>query len=144
MGMISEFKEFALKGNLVDIAVGMVMGAAFGKITTAFVDGMVMPLVGQLIGGVDFSSLKWILTPGVAELKDATGKVVTPAIAEVAVSYGAFIVTLIDFLVVAMVMFMVIKAINKAKNAPPPAPAAPPEPTATEKLLTEIRDSLKR
>ncbi|MCB0765068.1 MAG: large conductance mechanosensitive channel protein MscL, partial [Flavobacteriales bacterium] len=89
--MMKEFKEFAMKGNLVDMAVAFVMGAAFTKVTTAFISGMVMPLVGQLTGGVDFSKKKWVLTEGVPEVTDASGAVVTPAVAEVAVSWGAFI-----------------------------------------------------
>lgn len=142
MGMMKEFKEFAMKGNLVDMAVAFVMGAAFTKVTTAFISGMVMPLVGQLTGGVDFSNKKWILTHKVDEVKDATGTVVTPAVAEVAVNWGTFISVTIEFLVVAFVMFMVIKAINKMKKAEPAPP--PPGPTNEEKLLMEIRDALKK
>ncbi len=142
MGMLKEFKEFAMKGNLVDMAVAFVMGGAFGKVTSSFIDGMVMPLVGQLTGGVDFNDMKKVLTPAVAEVKDASGAVVTPAVTEVAVKYGTFITVAIEFLVVAFVMFMVIKAINKMKKAEPaPAPAGP---TNEEKLLMEIRDALKK
>jgi large conductance mechanosensitive channel len=144
MGMIKEFKEFAIKGNLIDTAVAFVMGAAFGKVVSSFIDGMVMPLVGQLVGGVDFNNLKKVLTPAIAEVKDAAGKVVTPAVAEVSVKYGAFITVVIDFLIVAFVMFMVIKAINKMKQKEAAAPAAPAEPSSTDKLLMEIRDSLKK
>ncbi|MBP7514814.1 MAG: large-conductance mechanosensitive channel protein MscL [Flavobacteriales bacterium] len=140
--MLKEFKEFAMKGNLVDMAVAFVMGGAFGKVTSSFIDGMVMPLVGQLTGGVDFNDMKKVLTPAVAEVKDASGAVVTPAVTEVAVKYGTFITVAIEFLVVAFVMFMVIKAINKMKKAEPaPAPAGP---TNEEKLLMEIRDALKK
>jgi len=144
MGMIKEFKEFAIKGNLIDTAVAFVMGAAFGKVVSSFIDGMVMPLVGQLVGGVDFNNLKKVLTPAVAEVKDAAGKVVTPAVAEVSVKYGAFITVVIDFLIVAFVMFMVIKAINKMKKKEVEAPTAPAEPSSTDKLLIEIRDALKK
>lgn len=144
MGMLKEFKDFAVRGNLVDTAVAFVMGASFGKIVSAFVDGMVMPLVGQLTGGVDFSEKKWILTEEVAEVKDATGAVVTPAVAEVSIKYGVFITNLIDFIIVAFAVFMVIKAINKIKKKEAEAPAAPPEPSSTDKLLMEIRDSLKK
>jgi large conductance mechanosensitive channel len=144
MGMIKEFKEFAIKGNLVDTAIAFVMGAAFGKIVTAFIDGMVMPVIGQLTGGVDFSNLKKVLTPAVAEIKDATGKVITPAVAEVSIKWGAFITVAIDFLIVAFVMFMVIKAINKMKKKAEEAPVAPAEPSSTDKLLAEIRDALKK
>ncbi len=140
--MLKEFKEFAMKGNLVDMAVAFVMGGAFGKVTSSFIDGMVMPLVGQLTGGVDFKDMKAVLTPAAGEVKDATGAVLTPAVTEVAVKYGAFITVAIEFIVVAFVMFMVIKAINKMKKAEPaPAPAGP---TNEEKLLMEIRDSLRK
>ena len=125
MGMIKEFKEFAIRGNLIDTAIAFVMGAAFGKIVTAFIDGMVMPLIGQLTGGIDYSSLKKVLTPAVAEIKDATGKVITPAVAEVSIKWGAFITVAIDFIIVALVMFMVIKAINKVKKKAEEAPVAP-------------------
>ncbi|MBX2972083.1 MAG: large-conductance mechanosensitive channel protein MscL [Flavobacteriales bacterium] len=140
--MLKEFKEFAMKGNLVDMAVAFVMGGAFGKVTSSFIDGMVMPLVGQLTGGVDFNNKKWILTSAAGEVKDAAGNVVTPAVAEVAVKWGTFVTVAIEFLVIAFVMFMVIKAINKMKKAEPAPP--PPGPTNEEKLLMEIRDALKK
>ncbi len=141
MSMLKEFKEFAMKGNLVDIAVAFVMGAAFGKIVTSFVDGIIMPLVGMLTGGVDFNSKVWILKEGVPAVKSATGTVVTPAVAEVAVKYGAFITNVFDFIVVAFCVFMIIKAINRNKKA---VPAAAPAPSSTDQLLMEIRDALKR
>lgn len=144
MGMMKEFKEFAMKGNLVDIAVAFVMGASFGKIVTSFVDGIVMPLVGMLTGGVNFNDKVLVLKDAIPEVKDAAGKVVTPAVAEVAVKYGAFITNVFDFIVVAFSVFLVIKGINKMKKEAPAAPAKPVEPTAAEKLLAEIRDSLKK
>jgi large conductance mechanosensitive channel len=144
MGMMKEFKEFAMKGNLVDIAVAFVMGASFGKIVTSFVDGIVMPLVGMLTGGVNFNDKVLVLKDAIPEVKDAAGKVVTPAVAEVAVKYGAFITNVFDFIIVAFSVFLVIKAINKMKKEAPAAPAKPAEPTAAEKLLAEIRDSLKK
>ena len=141
MGFIKEFKEFAMRGSLVDIAVAFVMGAAFGKIVSSFVDGIVMPAIGMLTGGVDFSEKRVILKDGIAELKNADGTVI-PAIAEVSIKYGVFITNLIDFLVVAFAVFMVIKGINSMKKAEPaPAPAGP---TNEEKLLMEIRDLLKK
>jgi len=141
MGMMKEFKDFAMKGNLVDMAIAFVMGAAFGKVTSAFIDGMVMPLVGQLTGGVDFNNKKFVLTKAAAESTDAAGNVV-PAVAEVAIKWGTFVTVAIEFLVIAFVMFMVIKAINRMKKAePPPAPAGP---SSTDALLMEIRDSLKK
>jgi large conductance mechanosensitive channel len=144
MGFIKEFKEFAIRGNLVDTAVAFVMGASFGKIVSAFVDGMVMPLVGMLTGGVDFSEKVLVLQKGIAEVKDAAGAVITPAVAEVSVKYGAFLTAVIDFVIVAFAVFMVIKAINRMKKKEEAAPAAAPEPSSTDKLLMEIRDSLKK
>ncbi len=133
--MWKEFKEFAMKGNLLDIAVGFVMGAAFGKVSSAFTDGIVSPLIGQLIGGVDFSKMKWVLTPA------QIGPDGAETVAEVAVQYGAFITTIIDFLIVAFVMFMIVKGANKMKSQPP---AGPPPPPADIVLLEEIRDLLKK
>lgn len=141
MGLLKEFKEFAVKGNLVDIAVGFVMGATFTKIVTSFVDGMVMPLVGMLTGGVDFSDKVMVLKQASAEVKDAAGNVITAASPAIDLKYGAFITNVIDFVVVAFVIFMVIKAINKLKQE---APAADPAPSSTDLLLTEIRDALKK
>lgn len=145
MGMIKEFKEFAVRGNLVDTAVAFVMGVSFGKIVTSFVDGIIMPLVGMLTGGVDFNDKKLVLQKSVDAVKDATGNVVTPAITKVSVKYGEFITNLIDFIIVAFAVFMVIKALNKLKRTESPEKSAtPPEPSNTEKLLAEIRDSLKK
>lgn len=141
MGMMKEFKEFAMRGNLVDTAVAFVMGAAFGKIVTAFTQGIVMPFVSLLTGGINFDQWKWVLRSGTPEVKDVAGVVTTPAVPEVAVNYGMFITVTIDFIIVAFAVFLVIKAINRMKKAEP-APA-PPEATPTEKLLMEIRDSLK-
>ena len=136
MGMMKEFKEFAIKGNLIDIAVGFVMGAAFGKMVSGFIDGMVMPLIGQVTSGVNFNDMKHVMQD---QVKDAAGVVTQP---EVAIAYGAFITTIINFLVVAFVIFLVVKAVNKAKKAEPaPAPAGP---TNEEKLLMEIRDALRK
>ena len=132
MGMVSEFKEFIAKGNVLDLAVGVVIGAAFGKIVTALVDGIVMPIVGVALGGVSVSDWKYVLRP---ETVDAAGA----KVAEVAVKYGAFIQTLIDFLIIAFVIFLVVKAYNRMRT--PAADAAPPEDVL---LLREIRDSLKK
>lgn len=144
MGFIKEFKEFAIRGNLVDTAVAFVMGASFGKIVSSFVDGIVMPVVGMITGGVDFNDKKWVLKDAIPEVKDAGGKVVEKAILEVSIKYGLFITNLIDFIVVAFAVFMVIKAINKMKKKEAEVPAAPAEPSSTDKLLIEIRDSLKK
>jgi large conductance mechanosensitive channel len=144
MSFIKEFKEFAIRGNLVDTAVAFVMGASFGKIVSSFVDGIVMPMVGMLTGGVDFNDKKWVLKDAIPEVKDAGGKVVEKAILEVSIKYGSFITNLIDFIIVAFAVFMVIKAINKMKKKEAEVPAAPAEPSSTDKLLIEIRDSLKK
>ena len=138
MSMIKEFKEFAMKGNLVDMAIAFVMGAAFAKVVSGFIDGMVMPVVGKLVAGVDFASLKYILSE--AQI-DASGKVIA---AEASIKYGEFITIIIDFILVAVVMFMVIKAINKMKKKQAEIPATPPEPTEDQVLLREIRDLLKK
>lgn len=140
MGFIKEFKEFALKGNLVDLAVAVVMGGAFGKVVSAFIDGMVMPAIGMLTGGVDFNDMKMILKEGVAESKNADGSVIA-AVPEVAIKYGSFITVAIEFLVVAFVVFMIIKAMNSMKKKQEEAPAGP---SSTDALLMEIRDALKK
>lgn len=139
--MLKEFKEFAMRGNLVDIAVAFVMGGAFGKVVTSFTEGMVAPLVG-MITGKDLSKNMIILKKGVSEVKDAAGNVVTEAQAEVALKWGAFVTAIIDFIIVAFVMFLIIKGINSLrKKEPPTPPAATPEDIL---LLREIRDSLKK
>lgn len=135
MGMISEFKEFVARGNVVDLAVGVVIGAAFGKIVTALVDGIVMPFIGYLSGGVNLSDAKYVLT---AAQMDAAGKEVA---AEVAIKYGAFLQTAVDFLLIAFVIFLFLKAYNKVRKPADAAPAATPEDIV---LLREIRDSLKK
>lgn len=134
MGMVSEFKQFIARGSVVDLAVGVVIGAAFGKIVTALVDGIVMPLVGVLLGGVSVSDWKYVIKP---ETVDAAGA----KVAEVAVQYGMLIQTFIDFLLIAFVIFLGLKAYNRVRKAEEAAPAAPPEDVL---LLREIRDSLKR
>lgn len=135
---LSEFKEFAMKGNVVDMAVGVIIGAAFGKIVTSLVNDVIMPVIGVLTGGVNFSDHKWIIQQAVTNGEE----IVTP---EVAVTWGAFVQTIIDFIIIAFCIFVAIKFVNKLKKAPEPAaeaPAAPAGPTETE-LLTEIRDLLK-
>jgi large conductance mechanosensitive channel len=144
MGMLKEFKEFAVRGSLVDTAVAFVMGVAFGKIVSAFVDGMVMPLIGMLTGGIDFTQMKWVLKEGVVAVKDASGKVITPEVAEVSVKYGVLITNILDFIIVAFAVFMVIQAINRAKRKELAEPAATPAPSTTEQLLMEIRDSVRK
>jgi large conductance mechanosensitive channel len=134
--MLKEFKEFAMKGNLVDIAVAFVMGAAFNKVVSSFTGGIVSPLIG-LIFKSDFKDQKWIIKEG---LLDEAGKTA----GEVAILWGDFLTNLIDFIIVAFVMFMVIKGVNKMKKKEEPAPEAPPAGPTQEDLLTEIRDLLKK
>ena len=131
MSFLSEFKEFAMKGNVVDLAVGVIIGGAFGKIVSSFVGDVVMPLLGLLVGGVNFTDLA-------ITLKAAEGNI--PA---VVLKYGAFLQTVFDFVIVALAIFIAIKAMNKLKRKQDEAPAAPPAPSAQEVLLTEIRDILK-
>lgn len=135
MSMIKEFKDFAMKGNLVDIAVGFVMGAAFKEVVTAFTGGIVSPLIG-LIFNADFKDLKYVVVEGVA---NAEGVIA----GEVAVLWGAFLTNVIDFIIVAFVMFMIVKAVNAMKKKEEEAPAAPKGPSQ-EDLLGEIRDLLKK
>ena len=123
--MLKEFKKFAMRGNVMDMAIGIIMGAAFGKIVQSFVKDVIMPPIGMALGGVDFKDLKVILQEGVPAVMDGE-KVVTPEVAEVAIGYGAWLNTVIDFLIVAFVIFMVVKTMNKMKKAEP-------EPEPTEK-----------
>jgi len=131
MGMVQEFKAFAVRGNVVDMAVGIIIGAAFGKIVTSVVSDIVMPPLGVIIGGVDFSDLA-------ITLKDAVGA--APA---VVLGYGRFIQALLDFTIVAFAVFLLVKGINVLKRKEAEAPSAPPTPSKEEELLTEIRDLLK-
>lgn len=135
MGMVAEFKEFIARGNVVDLAVAVVIGAAFGKIVTALVDGIIMPLLGVAMGGVSVSDWKYVVSPATV---DAAGA----EVAEVAIAYGAFIQTVIDFLLIAFVIFLFLRAYNRLrkKEEEAPAPAEPPEEVV---LLREIRDSLR-
>ena len=137
MGMISEFKEFAMRGNVIDLAVGVVIGGAFGKIVTSLVDKVIMPPLGMLIGKVDFSSLAIELAPASV---GADGKEI-PA---VMLGYGDFINTVVQFVIVAFAIFMLVKVINRLSRKKEEAPAAPAEPSEEVLLLREIRDSLKR
>ena len=129
--LMEEFKAFAMRGNVLDMAVGVVIGGAFGKITTSLVNDIIMPLISMLTGGIDFSSWKWVL-------KAAEGDA-----AEVAVNFGSFVAVVLDFIIIAFAVFCMVKAINKFHKKKEEAPAAPPEPSAEEKLLAEIRDLLK-
>jgi large conductance mechanosensitive channel len=131
MSMMSEFKDFAMRGNVVDMAVGVIIGGAFGKIVASFVEDVIMPPIGMILGGVDFKSLAFTL-------KAAEGKA-----AAVMLNYGKFIQTVVDFAIVALVIFLAIKAMNSLKKKEAAAPAAPPAPSAQEVLLKEIRDAIR-
>ncbi|MGA9573457.1 MAG: large-conductance mechanosensitive channel protein MscL [Lysobacterales bacterium] len=132
MSMMSEFKSFAMRGNVMDMAVGIVIGAAFGKIVSSFVSDVLMPPIGMLMGGADFTDLSVVL-------KEAAGET-----AAVTLNYGSFIQTVVDFLIIAFAIFMVVKAMNRMKKKEEAAPAAPAKPSAEVELLTEIRDALKK
>lgn len=136
MGMLKEFKEFALKGNVVDLAVAVIIGGAFGKIISSFVNDIVMPPIGLLLGGVDFKDLAFVLKEAYTE-----GEVVFPA---VVLSYGNFVQNIVDFIIIAFVIFMAIRAINSSKKKEEAAPVTPVEPPRGEVLLEEIRDLLKK
>jgi large conductance mechanosensitive channel len=132
MAMMKEFREFAMRGNVVDMAVGIVIGGAFGKIVSSFVNDVLMPPIGMAVGGVDFSELA-------VTLKEASGDV-----AAVTLNYGSFIQTVVDFIIIAFAIFLVVKGMNRMKKKEEEAPPAPPKPSAEETLLTEIRDLLKK
>jgi large conductance mechanosensitive channel len=136
--MLKEFKEFAMKGNVLDMAIGVIIGGAFGKIVSSLVGDVLMPPIGLLMGKVDFSSLFLTLSgqdyPSLAAAKAAGAPTL---------NYGVFLQTVFDFVIIAFVIFLLVKQVNRLKSAPPPAPAAPPEPSNEEKLLTQIRDLLK-
>jgi large conductance mechanosensitive channel len=131
MGMVKEFKEFVMRGNVIDLAVGIVIGAAFGKIVSSLVADVIMPPIGLMLGGVNFTNLKMILGTPLAG-----GEAVT-------LNYGNFIQTMVDFIIVAFAIFLVVKGVNRMKRKQVEAPAAPPAPTREQVLLTEIRDLLK-
>jgi large conductance mechanosensitive channel len=132
MSMMKEFREFAMRGNVMDMAVGIIIGAAFGKIVSSFVNDVLMPPIGLALGGVDFSGLA-------VTLKEASGDA-----AAVTLNYGAFVQTVVDFGIIAFAIFMMVKAMNSLKKKEEAKPAAPPAPSAEETLLAEIRDLLKQ
>lgn len=146
MGIMKEFKDFAMKGNMIDMAVGIVIGGAFGTIISSLVNDVIMPPIGMLTSGVDFAKWGITLQDAVAEVKDASGTVTTPAKAAVVIGIGKFINAFISFLIVAFALFMVVKAMNTAKKRfeQEEAAAPPPPPPAQEVLLGEIRDLLKK
>ena len=136
--MLNEFKEFAMKGNLVDMAVGFVMGSAFATVVSAFIDGIFMPAISPILGGIDLAKLTYTMSPAVL---DAEGVVTTPA---AIIDVGSFLTALISFIIVAFVMFMIIKGMNNMQKKADEAPEAPPEPPRNEVLLEEIRNLLAK
>lgn len=143
MGMLKEFKEFAMKGNMLDMAVGIIIGAGFGKIISSLVNDVLMPPLGLLLGRVDFTQLKAVLQKGSDAIMDGA-TIVQPAVNPVSINYGTFIQTIIDFIIVAFCIFLVIKAMNKMKKKEEAAPAVPPAAPEDVVLLKEIRDLLKK
>ena len=142
--MIKEFKEFAFKGNLVDMAVGFILGGGFATVVKSLVDNVIMPPLGAMLANVDFAKMKHVFQPAVAEVKAEDGTITTAAMPEVAISYGQFIQDFVSFAMIAFVVFLIVKKVLVAMKKEEEAPAAkPPEPSAEEKLLTEIRDALK-
>ena len=142
--MFKEFKEFISRGNVLDMAVGLILATYFGAIIKSLVDDIIMPPIGKAIGGVDFNQLKMVISEGVPAVTDSDGNVTTEAVAEVAINYGKFINHIVVFVIVAFCIFMVVKAFNKMKKKEEEAPAAPPAPSKEEVLLGEIRDLLKK
>ena len=132
MGMLGEFRQFAMRGNVMDLAVGVVIGAAFGKIVTALVDNVIMPPIGLIIGGVDFSAWKWVL------------RAAEPSHPEVAIAIGVFINTIIQFVIIAAAIFLMVRGLNRLVKPKPAEAGPPPPPPADVQLLTEIRDLLKQ
>ena len=137
MGMINEFREFAMRGNVVDLAVGVVIGAAFGKIVTSLVDNEIMPPIGYVLGGVDFSHISWTL-------REATVNAAGEEVPAVAIGVGEFVNTIVQFLIIAFAIFLLVRTINRFHRKPEPEPEAPAEPSEEVLLLREIRDSLRR
>lgn len=137
MSLLKEFKDFAMRGNVIDMAVGVVIGAAFGKIVSSLVDDLIMPLVGVATGGINFTDYKWVIQKAVT---DGT-EIIKP---EVTLNWGTWVQTVVNFLIIAFCIFIAIKAINRFKKKEEEAPAAPAEPTKEEALLTDIRDLLRQ
>ena len=136
--MLKEFKEFAMKGNVLDMAIGVIIGGAFGKIVSSLVSDVLMPPLGLLMGKVNFSSLFLSLSGESYPSLEAAKAAGAPTL-----NYGVFVQTVFDFVIIAFVIFMVVKQVNRLKREPPPAPAKPPEPSNEEKLLMQIRDALR-
>jgi large conductance mechanosensitive channel len=143
MGFISEFKAFLMKGQIITLATAVIIGGAFGKIVTSFTNDVLMPPIGLLLGKVDFSDLKLVLQHGIPALEES-GVEIAPAVAEIAINYGSFVQTILDFVIIGLCIFLVLKAYERTKKKQAETPAAPVGPTMQEQLLMEIRDELKR
>lgn len=150
MGMMKDFKKFAMKGNVLDLAVAVIIGGAFGKIITSFVNDVLMPPIGLLLGNADFKELKWVIREAqdpvinTGTFNSPGEAIVSPGVAEVTMNYGMFIQNIVDFLIIAFTIFLVIRAYQKSQKKEEEKPAPPPAPTKEEVLLTEIRDLLKK
>ena len=144
MSFVKEFKEFAIKGNVMDMAVGVIIGGAFGKIVSSLVNDVIMPIVGLLIGGVDFKGLKYVFSTGMKEVKNEAGEVIVPEVAEVTLNYGAFIQNVFDFFIIALCIFMMVKGINLLKKEEKVVEEEVEKTLTQEELLAEIRDLLKK
>lgn len=142
--MLKEFKAFIAKGNVLDMAVGLILATYFGAIVKSLVNDIIMPPLGKLIGGVDFAKLKCVIQASQEAVLDSSGAELTAAVPEIAINYGLFINTIITFVIVAFTIFMVVKAYNNMKKKEEAAPTTPPAPSKEEVLLTEIRDLLKK
>jgi large conductance mechanosensitive channel len=144
MGMVKEFKEFAMKGNVVDLAVGVIIGAAFGKIVTSMIEDLIMPVVGKVLGNVDFSNMYIALSDKIVKTGDQWPTLIEAKKLGPVFAYGNFITVAINFIILAFIIFLMIKAMNNMRKKEAAAPAPAPGPTADQKLLTEIRDLLKK
>ena len=144
MSFVKEIKEFAIKGNVMDMAVGVIIGGAFGKIVSSLVNDVIMPIVGLLIGGVDFNGLKYVFSTGMKEVKNEAGEVIVPEVAEVTLNYGAFIQNVFDFFIIALCIFMMVKGINLLKKEEKVVEEEVEKTLTQEELLAEIRDLLKK
>jgi large conductance mechanosensitive channel len=142
--MLKEFKQFIAKGNVLEMAVGLIMAVYFGAIVKSLVDDIIMPPIGLMLGGIDFSELQVLIQKAVPAVVDASGAIISPAVAAVSIKYGNFINTIITFFIVALSVFLLVKGYNSLKKKEEAKPAAPAEPTKQESLLTEIRDLLKK
>ena len=144
MSFVKEFKEYAIKGNVMDMAVGVIIGGAFGKIVSSLVNDVIMPIAGLFIGGVDFKGLKYVFSTGVKEVKNEAGEIIVPEVVEVALNYGVFIQNVFDFFIITLCIFMMVKGINLLKKEEKVVEEEVEKSPTQEELLEEIRDLLKK